>query len=91
MAEQMALVPEQPDRDLSMYGFDPSRALLSALLDAINQNTAATIAAAGADPPEFQPAPRPVTEVDRAKQRLRHESRRGLAALALGKSIDDIN
>lgn len=89
-ARQLADLPEPEDSSLSMAGFDPTRALLSALLDAINNNTAATIAAAGADPPKFDPAPRPVTELDRARNRLRHDTRRALAALALGKSIDEI-
>jgi hypothetical protein len=89
MAELMADLPEPEGIDMSMAGFDPVRALLTALLDAINQNTAATIAAAGADPPEFLPAPRPVTGVDKARIRSRVKGRQALADLALGRTPSD--
>jgi hypothetical protein len=71
---------------MTMAGFDPTRALLTALLDAINQNTAATIAAAGADPPDFPPAPRPVTGLEKARNRARMQDRQALADLVLGRT-----
>lgn len=74
---------------MTMAGFDPNRALLTALLDAINQNTAATIAAAGAEPPEFPPAPRPVTGLEKAKNRARMRDRKALADLVLGRTSDN--
>lgn len=69
---------------MSMAGFGPVESLLTSLLDAVNANTSATIAAAGVDPPKIDPAPRPVTELERARNRLRVKSRESLAALALG-------
>lgn len=90
VAAAMVDIPEPTSPELRMEGFDPHRALLTALLDAINLNTQAVIAAAGADPPKMEPAPRPVTELDRMRNRARHYDRRSLAALALGKDVSEI-
>lgn len=83
-AEQIVLhAPPEPPQ-MTMAGFGPVESLLTSLLDAVNANTSATIAAAGVDPPKIDPAPRPVTELERARNRLRVKSRESLAALALG-------
>lgn len=90
VAEELAQLPESAGvAELSMAGFDPIRSLLTALLDAINQNTAATIAAAGSDPPDFPPAPRPITGLEKARNRVRVEARQALADLMLGRSPAD--
>ncbi len=80
---------QDPAGDMSLVGFDPVRSLLTALIDAVNNNTAAVIAAAGADPPDIPPAPRPVTELDRARARQRHTTRQSLADLAMGRTADN--
>jgi hypothetical protein len=54
---------------LSEYG--PVEERLDALIDAVNQNTATTIAAAGGKPPSVQLRPRPET----ALERVRHQRR----------------
>ncbi|GAA1064674.1 hypothetical protein GCM10009574_022870 [Streptomyces asiaticus] len=53
--------------------------LLASLLDAVRQNTAATMAAAGAKPPEFEPTPRPgIPPKSSGRKRLSDEQRRAL-------------
>ncbi|MCW2904695.1 MAG: hypothetical protein JWO67_6960 [Streptosporangiaceae bacterium] len=86
MAEGLAQAAPAQQRPMSLAGFDPIRALLTQLVDAINVNTAATIAAAGADPPTFDPLPRPETELDRARARVRSQARQALTDLFLGRT-----
>lgn len=86
VAEQMAVLDDGDTADMTMAGFDPYRSLLSALIDAVNQNTVAVIAVAGGDPPEFAPAPRPVTGLEKARLRVRHQAREAFADALLGIS-----
>lgn len=85
-AERIAALDDPDDHQrVGLAGYDPHRALLAALIDAVNMNTVATIAAAGAEPPKFEPLPRPETGLDRARARLRAQARQALADLAMGR------
>jgi hypothetical protein len=84
VAADLAEVPTAP-RPMSLVGFDPVVARLTDLIDAVNANTAATIAAAGVDPPTIDPMPRPETELDRARNRVRLEARNMIADMMTGR------
>ncbi len=86
-AARLAELDDDADSEMPLAGFDEMRALMSTLIDAVNQNTAATIAAAGTDPPQIPPMPRPVTGVQKARNRLRMESRDAFAAFLTGELI----
>ena len=63
--------------------YNPMVERLDRLIDAVGQNTAATIAAAGAKPPTIPPQPRPTTAFDTVKHRRRLAQHDALTARLL--------
>lgn len=64
---------EKPEWAPRLAEFDLHATLLRDLIQAVNQSTIATIAAAGGKPPKLPDYPRPRTGIDKAREEALHK------------------
>ncbi|MFC4126438.1 hypothetical protein [Nocardia rhizosphaerae] len=83
LAEQLLALEgrdETVDSVATPEGYTLDTYLLLTLIDAVQGVQAAVIAAAGADPPAFDPMPRPETALDLVREENRRQSMERLIA-----------
>jgi hypothetical protein len=68
VGEKLLEMPDQPPRE-RLAEWSAERETLTQILDAIHALSVNVIAAAGAKPPQMRPALRPVTSLNRVRQR----------------------
>lgn len=60
---------DAPARSPSLHGWTPEVAHMAAVVDRLGEVIAGLVALSGGRPPKVKPVPRPVTAIDRARQR----------------------
>jgi hypothetical protein len=83
VAEAMADQPDPPVRAPRMATWSPEVELLTALLDRVAELIHVVAMTAGAKPGRRTPAPRPVTALDRVRQRRRETQHQRVVAKLL--------
>lgn len=84
LAEQLMSRPNPPKTPARrMSEFSPAVELLSIIADRIGEQTQVIASAHGAKPGKVRPMPRPVSAMDRVRQRRREAKHRALVARVL--------